>query len=81
MRISEYLEKLSGKEGIGLNRFGAKCHGFEDSKRILDEMEIDKDTQDRFFELCGYYSGYCDCEILLNASRFLLTTNNAYVRS
>ncbi len=67
--IKEILEKLSGEEGIGLDRSGSICNGYEDSKRIMDKMGISKDTQDKFLELCGYYDGYCDCEILLNSAR------------
>ena len=70
MDIEEFLDKLSS--GVGLSRSGWKCHGYEESERILFEMEISKETQDKFLELCGYYDGYCDCEILLNASRHLL---------
>ena len=72
MEISEFLERLSGEEGIELSRSGSICNGYEDSKRILDEMGLGKETQNKFLELCGYYGGYCDCEILLNAARFLL---------
>ncbi len=69
MDIEDFLERLSGGEGVALSRFGSKCNGYEDSRRILDEMGIIKDIQDKFLELCGYYGGYCDCEILLNAAR------------
>ena len=72
MDIEDFLDKLSGGEGIELTRSGSRCNGYEDSKRILDEMGVNKDAQDKFLELCGYYNGYCDCEILFNAARFLL---------
>lgn len=71
MDIEEFLEKLSN--GVGLSRSGWKCKGYEESERILFEMEISKGTQDKFLELCGYYDGYCDCEILLNAARHFLS--------
>ncbi|MFX1315894.1 MAG: DUF2695 domain-containing protein [Promethearchaeota archaeon] len=35
-------------------------------------LEINKMTQDKFFELCKYYGGYCDCEIIFNAKPQLL---------
>jgi len=69
MDIQEFFDKLSN--GVELSRSGWNCNGYEESERILFEMEISKETQDKFLELCGYYSGYCDCEILLNAARFL----------
>ena len=67
--IEIFLKRLSGEDGIELSRSGSMCNGYEDSKRILDEMGFGKETQDRFLELCGHYSGYCDCEILLNSAR------------
>ncbi len=70
--IREFLDRLMGDEGIGLTRFGSRCHGFTYSKKILDKMGIDKETQDKFFELCKYYGGYCDCEIIFNAKPRLL---------
>ena len=70
--IREFLDRLMGDEGIGLTRFGSKCHGYTYSKKILDKMGIDKETQDKFLELCKYYGGYCDCEILFNAKSRLL---------
>ena len=70
MDIEEFLERLSN--GVGLSILGWECHGYEQSKRILDEMGITKDTQDKFLELCGSYDGYCDCEILLNSARHFL---------
>ncbi len=70
--IREFLDRLMGDEGIGLTRFGSRCHGFTYSKRILDKMGIDKGIQDKFFELCKYYGGYCDCEIIFNAKPQLL---------
>lgn len=70
--IQEYLARLMGDEGIGLTRRGSRCDGYAASQRILDKMGIEKEVQERFFELCEYYGGYCDCEIILNAKpRFL----------
>ncbi len=70
MDVEEFLDRLSN--GVGLSRSGWKCNGYEGSERILFEMGIEKDTQGKFLELCGYYGGHCDCEILLNAARDLL---------
>jgi len=30
-------------------------------------MHVGEEVQKQFFELCEYYGGYCDCEIILNA--------------
>ena len=70
MDIQEFFDKLSS--GVGLSRSSWNCNGYEETERILFEMGINKENQDKFLELCGYYSGYCDCEILLNTARFLL---------
>lgn len=70
--IKEFLDRLMGDEGIKLSRSGSKCHGYTYSKKILDRMGIDKETQEQFFELCQYYGGYCDCEIIFNAKPRLL---------
>lgn len=70
--IAEFLERLMGDEGTGLTHRGSRCNGYTASKRILDKMGIEKEVQEQFYELCKYYGGYCDCEIILNAKpRFL----------
>ncbi len=71
--IKEFLNRLAGEEGINLSRSGSRCNGYMASKRILDKMGINKETQDKLFHLCSYYGGHCDCEILLNASSNLLS--------
>ncbi|KKL14217.1 hypothetical protein LCGC14_2517930 [marine sediment metagenome] len=71
-KIREFLERLAGGDGIRLSRSGSGCKGHIDSKRILDQMGIRKETQEIFLELCDYYDGHCDCEILLNAKPWLL---------
>lgn len=73
--IKEFLDRLAGEEGISLTRFGSSCNGYTCSKRILKKMGITKETQDKFFQLCYYYGGHCDCEILFNASERLLEYN------
>ncbi len=70
--ISEFLDKLTGGEGIAISRLGSKCEGYTDSRLILSQMGIPKEVQDKFLELCHYYGGHCDCEIILNASTRLL---------
>ncbi len=71
-QLGEFFERLMGEEGIGLTRSGAKCNGYAASERILNEMGVSKEKQEQFYELCEYYGGYCDCEIIFNAKpRFL----------
>lgn len=71
-QLKKIFERLMGDEGIGLTRSGAKCNGYVESKRILDDIGIAKEDQEQFYELCEYFGGYCDCEIILNAKpRFL----------
>lgn len=70
--IEEYLERLMGDEGISLTRRGSKCDGYTASQRILAEMGINKEAQDQFLELCKYYGGHCDCEIIFNVKPRLL---------
>ncbi len=70
--INEFLDKLAGGEGIGISRHGSKCEGYTNSRLILSQMGISKEVQDKFLELCHYYGGHCDCEIILNASARLL---------
>jgi len=70
--ISEFLDKLAGGEGIDISRLGSSCEGYTNSKLVLSQMRVPKDIQDKFLELCHYYGGHCDCEILLNASNRLL---------
>ncbi len=35
-------------------------------------MNVPKEVQDKFLKKCKELDGYCDCEILMNASRELL---------
>lgn len=71
-QLEKFFDRLMGDEGIGLTYFGAKCNGYIESERIVGEMGIPVSEQEIFFELCKYYGGYCDCEIILNAKpRFL----------
>lgn len=70
--LIEFFERLTGEEGIGLTRRRSRCDGYAASQQILDKMGVEKEVQEQFFELCKYYGGFCDCEIILNAkARFL----------
>ena len=66
-QLEEFFDRLIGGEGVNISRSGAKCDGYTASKRILNEMGFNEESQKQFFELCKYYGGYCDCEIILNA--------------
>jgi hypothetical protein len=75
--IGEFLNRLSGEEGVGLKklpRSGLKCGGqsYPLSKKILSKMGVKQEVQRQFLELCQYYGGFCDCEIVLNAASVFL---------
>jgi len=70
--IYEFFNRLRGDEGVGMRRLprsGIKCGGdsYPLSKVILNQMGIKKEVQDQFLQLCYYYGGHCDCEIIFNA--------------
>jgi hypothetical protein len=70
--IVEFLDNLAGAQGIDFSRFGSKCEGYTYSRLLLSQMGIPKGLQDKFLELCHYYGGHCDCEIMLNAGSRLI---------
>ena len=76
--IIEFLERLAGEGGIGLTHSGSMCNGYKTSKRMLDKMGLSKEIQDKFLELCHYYGGHCDCEILFNAKTKLLSLDYSF---
>lgn len=70
--IREFFERLISDEGITISQNGSQCHDYHYSKLILNRMGIPIKTQEKFFKLCKYYGGHCDCEMFFNAkSRFL----------
>ncbi|MHA1454868.1 MAG: hypothetical protein ACTSR5_02625 [Promethearchaeota archaeon] len=79
--IEEFFNRLRGDKGVGmvrLPRSGIKCGGdsYPLSKVILNQMGIKQEAQDQFLQLCHYYGGHCDCEIVFNAlPRFLDVSN------
>jgi len=75
--IKNFFELLVGKEGVNLlnmQHSGINCGGisYPISRLILKEMRICPEVQDRFLELCYYYGGHCDCEIVLNTANYFL---------
>jgi hypothetical protein len=69
----EFIDRLAGPEGCAYEFGNARCaHTFKYSKKILTEMEIASEDQDRFLEECKKLDGYCDCEILMNTASYLL---------
>ena len=51
-----------------------KCGGqeFPYARKILTSMGISPADQEKVLEICEENGGHCDCEILMNATRFLL---------
>lgn len=51
-----------------------KCGGpeFPYAREVLTAMRIPQTDQEKVLEICKENGGYCDCEILMNAARFLL---------
>jgi hypothetical protein len=77
VELREFFERLMSDEGIALSHAGSRCHEYYYFKIILDRMGIMGEIQEKFFELCKYYGGYCDCEIIFNAKpRFLKDKEN-----
>lgn len=53
---------------------GWKCGGpeFPYARVVFTLMRIPQADQEKVLEICKEQGGYCDCEILMNAARFLL---------
>ena len=73
--LSVFFDKMINNDGISLSREGAKCNGFTISAKILNQMNISNETQEKFYELCKYYGGYCDCEIVFNTKPLFFDGN------
>ena len=73
-QIRRFLEHLAGEEGCQYNGIKWRCGGkeFTYSKKVLNTMNISKEDQEKFLEICKEFGGYCDCEILMNAAPILL---------
>lgn len=73
-QIRSFLRDLEGEEGCQYNGIKWRCGGkeFTYAKKILNTMNISKEDQEKFLEICKEFGGYCDCEILMNAAPILL---------
>lgn len=74
LQIREFLNKLAGEEACQYNGIQWRCGGkeFVYARKILDKMNVPKEEQNKFLEICKEYGRYCDCEILMNAAQMLL---------
>ncbi len=73
-----YLQLRFFLDALGIKcQFGGdewKCEGpeFSYAKGILTLMKITPADQEKILDICKENGGHCDCEILMNAARFLL---------
>ena len=69
-KIREFLTRLTGDEGCQFGLVEWRCEGNEYiySRKTLNLMNISKDEQENFLDLCHEFGGHCDCEILMNAA-------------
>ena len=72
LQLQVFLYALEGKCQFGGDEW--KCGGpeFPYARKILDSMGISLVDQEKVLEICKENGGHCDCEILMNAERFLL---------
>jgi len=72
LQVYVFLYALEGK--CKFDRDEWKCGGSEFiyAKKILTSMGIPQIDQEKVLEICKELGGHCDCEILMNAARFLL---------
>lgn len=74
LQLLQFLNALAGDGGCRYGREDARCSGseFTYARKILTLMRIPQIDQERILDICQRYDGHCDCEILMNAARFLL---------
>ena len=72
LQLHVFLYALEGK--CKFERGEWKCGGseFPYARKILDSMGIIPTDQEKLLEICKENGGGCDCEIIMNAARFLL---------
>ncbi|TXT57200.1 MAG: hypothetical protein BAJALOKI2v1_520027 [Promethearchaeota archaeon] len=68
--LIKFLERLGGPEGCQFMGFQWRCGGndYIFARKVLNEMKVDKEIQDKLLEICYEFGGHCDCEILMNAA-------------
>jgi len=71
LQLYVFLYALEGKCKFDGDEW--KCGGpeFPYARKILIAMGITPSDQEMVLEICKEHGGFCDCEILLNAARFL----------
>ena len=71
LQLRFFLEALGIKCEFGGDEW--KCGGpeFPYAREILTLMRIPPKNQEKVLEICEENGGHCDCEILMNAARFL----------
>ncbi len=72
LQIHFFLDVLGIKCEFGGDKW--KCGGpkFPYAREILTIMRISQTDQGKMLDICKEYGGHCDCEILMNAARFLI---------
>ena len=72
LQLRFFLDALGIKCQFGGDEW--KCGGpeFPYAREILTAMRIPQIDQEKVLEICKENGGHCDCEILMNAARFLL---------
>ncbi|MFX1312971.1 MAG: hypothetical protein ACFFHD_10200 [Promethearchaeota archaeon] len=65
---------MASNEGcqFGASRWRSAGHDFLYAKKILRLMDVPEREQKKLLELCKEHGRYFDCEILMNATPFLL---------
>ncbi len=73
-KIEQFLDRLAGSEGCQYDGIEWRCGGkdFIYAKKILTQMNISQEEQEKFLEVCKERGGFCDCEILMNAAECLI---------
>ena len=72
LQIHFFLNVLGIKCEFGEDEW--KCGGpeFPYTRKVLTLMRIPQIDQEKVIEICKENGGHCDCEILMNAARFLI---------
>ena len=72
LQIHFFLNVLGIKCEFGGDEW--KCGGpeFPYTREVLTLMRIPQIDQEKVIEICKENGGHCDCEILMNAARFLI---------
>lgn len=72
LQLYVFLYALEGKCKVDKDEWNCGGPEFPYARKILTSMGISPADQEKTLEICREHGGYYDCEILMNASRFLL---------